>query len=93
MDVLYKPDVVDHLCQECGFTVKDASHAVEEILNYISDNVATGHEVQLTGFGKFGTRTRPASTRKVFKDVRNIPAKTLVTFKAGKRFRDAVESA
>lgn len=90
MDTLYKADIVSHLNKEVGFTIKDANEAVEEIFGYIEENVAAGHEIQLTGFGKFGTRTRPATTRNVFGETKSIPAKTIATFKAGRSFREAV---
>lgn len=91
MDTLYKSDIVQHL-QGVGFTVKDANEAVEAVFDFIADNVAEGHDVQLTGFGKFGTRTRPATSRNVFGETKNIPAKTIATFKAGKSFRDAINA-
>ena len=92
MDTLYKSDIVDHLNKEVGFTVKDATEAVEEVFGFIEENVAAGHDVQLTGFGKFGTRERPATTRNVFGETKNIPAKTIATFKPGKSFRESLNA-
>ena len=87
--VRYKSDIVEHLTG-LGFPVKDANLAVDEVFRAIQAMLEDGDEVQLTGFGKFATKNKPATTRKVFKDVRNIPARTVATFKPGKTLRDAV---
>ena len=87
--VRYKSDIVEHLTG-LGFPAKDANLAVDETLRAIQAMLVDGDEVQLTGFGKFETKFKPATTRKVFKDVKNIPAKTVAVFKPGKNLRDAV---
>lgn len=87
---LYKSDIVERLVDEFGFRPKDAALAIDETFKSIEAMLAEGHSVQLTGFGKFGTKSRPARTRKVFQEVREIPEATLATFKPGKTLRDAV---
>ena len=90
MSVMYKSDIVEHLTA-LGFTARDASLSVDETFKAIETMLAQGDEVQLTGFGKFSTKHKPATTRKVFKDVREIPARTVATFRPGKNLRDAVD--
>lgn len=87
---LYKSDIVGKLVDGFGFRATDASLAVDETFKAIEEMLVDGHTVQVTGFGKFDTRERPASKRKVFKDVREIPAATVAYFKPGKKLRDAV---
>ena len=89
---MYKADIAAELVEMGSFSKKEATIAVEEIFGVIQDNLANGEDVTITGFGKFTTADKPATTRKVFKEVRDIPAHTVVRFKPGKSLRDAVNA-
>ena len=60
----------------------------------IAETLARGEDVQIVGFGTFGTRSRPARTGRNPRtgESLNIAASTMPTFKAGKPLRDAVNA-
>lgn len=89
MDTVRKPQFVDYLIEK-GLSRADAGTAYDEMLDFIATNLAQGNTVQMTGFGKFTTVEKPAARRKVFKEVHDIPARTLVKFAAGRTLRDMV---
>lgn len=89
MDTIRKPEFIEHL-NEKGLTREQATLAFNEIFELIAENLALGNEVQVTGFGKFTTTTRPARTRNVFGTERNIPERRVASFKPGKTLRDIV---
>ena len=92
MSKLQKPDLIDAVYTEVeGITRNQAKLAVETFLGEIQRNLAVGTPVNITGFGKFETKSRPERVRRVFKEEHVIPAATLVKFKPGKNLRDAVD--
>ena len=65
---------------------------VNHILDTITGHLVEGNEVNLSGFGIFKTAVSKARTAKVpgtDKTV-DVPAKTVVKFKASKALKDAV---
>ena len=89
MDTVRKPAFVNHLISK-GLSRADAGTAYDEMLEFIMNNLAQGNDVQMTGFGKFTTVDRPETTRKVFKEVHTIPARTIAKFTPGRTLRDVV---
>lgn len=88
------------LCEAVAANVKDgdivSKAACERIVNAVFDTikneVASGNEVSIVGFGTFKvgdqaarTGVNPATGEKI-----NIPAKKAPKFKAGKAFKEAV---
>jgi DNA-binding protein HU-beta len=53
-----KGDVVDRVAHKTGMTKKDASEAVEAVLDVITGALQSGDSVTFTGFGKFSTSRR-----------------------------------
>ena len=90
MEAVLLSEIVEHVADTTGVTKADTSKVIKAALRTIEETLADGIDVQLTGFGKFSTRERPASTRNVFGKEHNIPAMTLVKFKPGKSLRVAV---
>jgi DNA-binding protein HU-beta len=73
----------------------DLKETFDILIDGIIDVVAGGDEVNITGFGKFYPVVRkarkgrnPATGESV-----NIPEKTIVKFKVGKTFKDAVSDS
>ena len=79
---------------ETGLTRPDAEAAVNSMLSGIAASLARGEAVSLSGFGTFGTRSRPARTWRNPRtgESLKIAASTTPTFKAGKPLRDAVNA-
>lgn len=90
---MLKDGVVRRVQSATGSTLKDATAAVDAVLDAISEALANGEEVLLTGFGKFMVRTRRARTgvnpqsptQKI-----QLPESKIPGFKAGKTLKDRV---
>lgn len=88
-----KQDLVDIMSNEVGFSKKDATRAVDAVLDAVTKALRRGEKVQLAGFGTFEVRSRSA------REGRNpqtgqtitIPARRAPAFKAGKALKEAVQ--
>lgn len=87
-----KAELIDAVADKTGFTKDVARQAVNAAFDVVTEAVAAGDTVQVTGFGTFGSRARkartgvkPGTTEKI-----EIPASTAPFFKAGKSLKDAV---
>ena len=87
-----KTELIAKVAADTGLTKKDAAAAVESILGAITDTVAAGDKVSLTGFGIFEPKHREARTGRNprTKEAVEIPASTVPVFKAGKAFKEKV---
>jgi len=95
MAKLAKKDVISYVKAQTDITQDQATKAVNSVIDYIKDRVASGDDVTLTGFGTFSaakaaarTATDPNTKAKI-----PVPAKMRPKFKAGKDFKDKVEAA
>jgi len=87
-----KAELVEKLANKTGFTKKDARKAADGLVEVITKSLAGRKPVIITGFGKFETRRRKATTRinpQTGQKMRT-PAKTVPAFKAGKNLKEAV---
>lgn len=87
-----KNDLIDAVASSTAMKKEQASKAVNAVLRVLTDSLARGESVALTGFGTFMVRDRaarvvrkPAGTGSV-----NVPARRVPTFKPGKGLRDSV---
>lgn len=87
-----KTELIAKVAEGTGLTKKDAAAAVESILAAITDTVAAGDKVSLTGFGIFESKTRAARTGRNprTKEAVEIPASNAPSFKPGKEFKAKV---
>ena len=87
-----KKDLITSVAKEAGITQKDASAAVNAVLDSIATALAAGEKVQLPGFGTFEVRHRNArtGTNPHTKEVINIPASNIPAFKPGKALKDKI---
>ena len=87
-----KTELIAKVATETGLTKKDAAAAVESVLAAITNTVAAGDKVSLTGFGIFEAKHREARTGRNprTKEAVEIPASTVPVFKAGKAFKEKV---
>ena len=89
---MLKRDLVDAVASSADLTKRQATAAVESMLDSITDALRRGDSVLLTGFGKFEVRTRAARTGinpKTLERI-NLPATRVPAFKAGKGLKTAV---
>lgn len=75
-----------------GLAKKDVQKIVEAFVESVQDTVATGVDVNLTGFGRFTRAERGARTGRNPQTGAEIqiPAAKVPSFKAGKSFKDKV---
>lgn len=80
-----KTELINAIAAESGLSKADAAKALNATTAAIANAVKAGDKVTLVGFGTFATSERPARTGKNPRtgEVIEIPAKTVVKFKAG----------
>jgi DNA-binding protein HU-beta len=90
---MLKLDLVRKVQAKTGSTLKDAQAAVDAVLDSVSEALASGDRVLLTGFGTFLVRHRKARTgvnpQKPSEKIQ-LPAANIPAFKAGKTLKDLV---
>lgn len=59
-NTITKADIVEYLFNEVGFNKTEARAFVNSFFRQIKDNLATGHNVKISGFGHFITRDKSA---------------------------------
>jgi DNA-binding protein HU-beta len=87
-----KAELVEKLAKKTGLTKKDARAALDGVVDVVTAALKKNEPVIITGFGKFETRKRKATTRMNPQTGQRIktPAKTVPAFKAGKNLKDTV---
>lgn len=93
MATLTKADIIDRLTIRLRMTRQDARKLVDTFFGEISQSLADGKEVKLSGFGNFelkDKKSRPGRNPKTG-EVVAIKARRVVTFKAGQKFRRQIE--
>ena len=87
-----KKELASAVAEKTGLTKKDSEVAVNAVIETLTEALANGETVQLTGFGTFVAKERAA--RKGIdprtKTTIDIPATRVPSFKAGKVLKDAV---
>lgn len=88
-----KADLIKAVSEKTGLNHKQASEAIEAIVETITDTLAKGEKVQLIGFGTFETRKRAARKGRNPQTGAEleIPASTVPAFKPGKALKEAVK--
>ena len=87
-----KEELVQEVAKKSKVTQKDVNEVLTILVDTIEKTVAKGKKVTLVGFGTFEPRKRAARNGRnpqTGKEIK-IPAKTVPTFSAGKKFRAAV---
>lgn len=87
-----KGNLADLVAAKAGLTKADAGRAVDAVLEGIEAGLKKEGKVTLVGFGTFATKTRAARNgiNPLTKQPLSIPAKTVVSFKAGSKLKDSV---
>ena len=92
-EFLGKQDIINYLfdCDEFE-TKKEAKNALEAVLHCLKENLISGKDLVLVGFGKFNVKECPArighnprTGEKV-----NIPASKTITFKVAATLKEAL---
>lgn len=87
-----KTQLIEAVAAKANIKKKDAEVAISALVDVITDALADGEKVQLTGFGSFGVKERaaheginPATGKKMFIEAYKKPA-----FSASKALKDAL---
>ena len=89
-----KTDLVDFIANKTGLTKKDATNALNAMVEAVVNTVQTpGKSVTLTNFGTFISVKRVPTVKRNPKTGApvNVPAKNVPRFRPGKAFKDAVK--
>lgn len=87
-----KTELVEFVAAKAGLTKADAGRALDAVIEGITSGLKKESKVALVGFGTFAAKKRAARnginplTKKAIK----IPAKTVASFKAGSKLKEAL---
>lgn len=87
-----KNALVEFIAAKAGLTKADAARALEATLEGIENGLKKEGKVSLVGFGTFQAKKRAAreGINPLTKQPLKIPAKTVASFKAGSKLKDAL---
>jgi DNA-binding protein HU-beta len=88
-----KSELIDAVADRSSMSKSDVSSTLDAMVETITETVARGDKVSVTGFGTFERRERKARTGRNPQtgDEMQIKASKAPAFKAGKSFKDAVD--
>ena len=88
-----KTDLIQEVARKNGITKTQAGKIVNTVLETMTEALNAGEKVQLTGFGAFEPRYRPARQGHNPKSLApvEIPAMKSVSFRAGSGLKGTVE--
>ena len=92
--VLTKAGMAEMLFNELGLNKRESKEMVEEFFEEIKLSLETGHQVKLSGFGNFLTRSKAERLGRNPKTGENIPisARKVVTFRSGQKLKMKVDA-
>jgi len=87
-----KTELINQIAESANITKAAADRVLLGMLEAITDSLQKGENVTLVGFGTFSTSKRSARTGRNPQSGKSveIPAKTVVKFKVGKKLGDEV---
>lgn len=87
-----KTELVDFVANEAGLTKADAAKAIDAFVAGVTEGLKKEGKVALVGFGTFSAKKRAAreGINPLTKEAIKIPAKTVASFKAGSKLKDAL---
>ena len=88
-----KRDLVMRIADETGLIQQDVYNVIQKTLDYITDSLAHGENVELRNFGIFEVRERKQRVGRnpnKPEQVVTIPTRNVVKFKPGKIMRERV---
>ena len=87
-----KVELVEAVATKAGLTKADAARALDAAIEGITTGLKKEGKVALVGFGTFTAKKRAAreGINPLTKEAIKIPAKTVASFKAGSKLKDAL---
>ena len=92
-EILNKKALVEIVAAKLDVTKKEATTAIDTICEVITEELAKGNKVDISGFGKFDVKERAArqGINPATKEPIQIAASKVPGFKAAKAFKEAVK--
>ena len=89
-----KTQMIDVIAAAADISKTSASHALDALLDGITDSLKQGQQVVITGFGTFTAKERAARTGRNPRtgETIQIAASKVAGFKAAKALKDALNS-
>ncbi len=87
-----KTELVAFVAEKAGLTKADAARAVDAFVEGVTKGLKKEGKVALVGFGTFSAKKRAGRSgiNPLTKAPMKIPAKTVASFKAGSKLKDAL---
>ena len=87
-----KTELIAAVAEKTGMTKKDAERVINATFESVTEALAKGDKVAVSGFGNFEVKAREARVGRNprTKETIQIPATKLPAFKAAKALKDAV---
>ena len=87
-----KTELIAEVAEKAGLTKKDAERVINAAVDTITQRLAQGDKVSLSGFGIFEVKAREARVGRNprTKETIQIPATRMPSFKASKTLKDMV---
>jgi integration host factor subunit alpha len=91
---LTKAMLADLLFDEIGLNKREAKDLIDAFFDQITQQLVSGQDVKITGFGHFQFRTKSARPGRNPRTGQIIPidARNVVTFHASQKLKDSVQS-
>ena len=89
-----KRDLVVKIARETGMVQNEVAEIVQKTLDYITEELISGRNIELRNFGVFEIKVRKERKGRnpnKPQDVVKIPECAVVKFRAGKELKEAVE--
>ena len=89
-----KRDLVVKIARETGMVQSEVAEIVQKTLDYITEELIAGRNIELRNFGVFEIKVRKERKGRnpnKPQDVVRIPERAVVKFRAGKELKEAVE--
>lgn len=88
-----KLNMVEAIAKKAGVTKAEAARVLDAVVSSVTDALASGEKVTLTGFGTFEVRQRAARMGRNPQtgETIQIAAQRTPAFRAGKTLKDAVK--
>jgi DNA-binding protein HU-beta len=88
-----KTELIQKMADEAGGSKSDAQKYFEAFTNVVEQELKSGQQVQITGFGKFYVQEREAreGINPQTKQKMNIAASKVPKFTAGNALKDAIK--
>lgn len=87
-----KQDVIERIAEQAEISKVAAARALDAAFDAITEGLKNEGKVTFVGFGTFSAKTRAArdGINPLTKEAIKIPAKTVASFKAGSKLKDAI---